>query len=204
MLLSIQEKNGPFAERVDLDRVSAVGFSLGAYTALALAGATTSLSEFDKWLQAQKIISSGPREFPDAANHIPGLREASSTFRRSWDRHGENFRDERIKSFVAMAPPPPVRAFTEDSVRAISLPVTLIVGGSDTVSPTDECASWLAGLNPRFLLKDLGNDIGHYTFLGHPTARALNEDPELFEDAEGVNRDTVHRAAIAASLNALA
>ena len=84
------------------------------------------------------------------------------------------------------------------------MPVTLIVGGSDTVSPANECAGWLIRLNPRFLLKNLGDNIGHYTFLGQPTARALDEDPELFEDAEGVNRDAVHEAAIKVSLNALA
>lgn len=203
IILSILSENEPFAGCFDLDRISAIGFSLGAYTVLTLAGAITSLSEFDKWRHRANIVAEGPREFPDVASHAPRLLEKSEAFRCSWGRHGENFRDARIRSIIAIAPPPPVRAFTEGSVRSISLPVTLIVAGSDTEAPREECADWLTSLNPRFHLHNLGSNVGHYTFLGLPTARALHESPELFEDAEGVDRAKIHNEAVAIMLNAL-
>lgn len=45
-LLTTLAAEGPFAQRLDFDNVSAVGFSLGAYTVVALAGVVTSMERY--------------------------------------------------------------------------------------------------------------------------------------------------------------
>lgn len=72
-LLSKLDSKGPFATRLDLNRVSAVGFSLGGYTVLALAGAISSMDRYACWSSAVNLFTTGPREMPDAATHIPRL-----------------------------------------------------------------------------------------------------------------------------------
>lgn len=63
---------GPFAGRLDQDRVVAAGFSLGAHTALALAGAITDMRLFAAWIDGRPGAC-GPREFPDLADRLPEL-----------------------------------------------------------------------------------------------------------------------------------
>ena len=192
VLLDALASNGPFAGLLDMRRVSAVGFSLGGYTALALAGARTSLAAFEAWRAAQGVTAGGPREFPGAADHIDGLLQTSKVFSTSWARHGRVVSDARIRSLVAIAPAPTVRAFLPASVAGISIPVTILSGGADTEAPVEQCGDWLIQQNPRFTHHNLGRDIGHYTFVDLPADPGLSETVEVFADFEGVDRRQVH------------
>lgn len=180
-------------EALDLDRVSAVGYSLGAHTALSLGGAITSMSLLVQWQNATASAVRGPREFPDLADRIPLLLERSEVFRASWARQGDDHRDPRVGAIVAIAPPPPVRALTPDSLRAIDMPVTLIAGGADAEAPASIGAEWLQATHPGFALHDVGSTVGHHAFLGLPSVIGRFECPELFTDAAGVMRSDVHR-----------
>ncbi len=203
LLLSSHAAAGFLAGRLDLNRVSAVGFSLGGYTVLALAGARTSLDAFNAWRAANSITEGGPKEFPDAADSIPALMENSAVFRSSWARHGEDFTDARIASVLAIAPAPPIRAFVPKTVSAIKVPITLITGGADVEAPTEQCADWIVSLNPHVVHHDLGQDVGHYTFLDLPANRALVGKVDIFTDRSGVERHSVHKAAISLASSSL-
>lgn len=191
-LLTILSERGPFAGRGDLDRVSAVGFSLGAHTVLALAGARTSMKRYLGWASDFPNLR-GPREMPDLASHIPSLMQASAPFRSSWARQSDSFRDERVRAAIAIAPPPPVRGFDPATVAAIGTPVTLITGEADTEAPSRDCADWLMQRNSRFRRVSVGGRVGHYTFLGFPGPAAGVGDMALFRDEAGVSRADVHR-----------
>jgi predicted dienelactone hydrolase len=180
-------------EALDLDHVSVVGYSLGAHTALSLGGAITSMSLLVQWQNASARAVSGPREFPDLADRIPLLLERSEVFRASWARQGDDHRDPRVGAIVAIAPPPPVRALTPESLRAIKVPVTLIAGGADVEAPASIGAGWLQATHPGFALHDVGSTVGHHAFLGLPSVIGRLECPELFTDAAGVMRSDVHR-----------
>ncbi len=204
VLLTSLTSSGKFAGRLDLEQISAVGFSLGAYTVLALAGAQSSLTEFETWRNENGITAGGPKEFPDLADHIPTLAKDSVAFRNSWNRHSENFTDERIKSVVAIAPPPPIRAFTAQSLAQITRPVTILTGGADLEAPAQHCADWLVQQNPAFRRYDLGRDVGHYTFLDFPADSSLVGKVDIFTDPETVDRAKIHRQAAARVVQALA
>jgi predicted dienelactone hydrolase len=191
-LLSAMERDSFLTGHLDVGRVSAVGFSLGAYAVLALAGAVTSHKQFQRWMLDNGITGGGPREMPDAARHIPELKRTSFAFRRSWTSEGRDLRDHRIRAVAAIAPPPPVRAFTAASLAAISLPVTLLTGEADSEAPTGACASWLSAQNSAFLHHSLGAEVSHYTFLDLPADREVQARNPVFADDPAVSRLEIH------------
>lgn len=202
LLLETLEKEPPFAGGLDLSRVSAVGFSLGAYAALGLAGAVTSWPRFVDWRQREAPDLAGPPEFPDAHEQIPRLLDQSPAFQASMGRDGATYRDPRVRSVVAIAAPVPVQAFTPSSVAKITVPVSLITGGADDQAPFEACSGWLQQHNPGFAHVSMGPDVGHYTFLGF--AKDPDTDLPFFKDAPGVDRGAVHAATIDRTLAALA
>jgi len=129
---------------------------------------------------------------PDAAASISRLMQTSRAFKSSWERQSDSFLDKRIQAAVAIAPPPPVRAFDPVTVASIETPMTLITGEADTEAPSRECADWLMKKNPRFSRISVGTEVGHYTFLGLPAEPPKGEDEVLFTDNAGVSRARVH------------
>jgi len=204
VLLSRLAASGPFAGRLDLSAIHAIGFSLGAYTALALAGARTSMDQYQDWVTETGQTSTGPREFPDLVSQVPHLRQSSIAFRESWSRQGNDFTEARIKSAIAIAPPPPVRAFHAASLQAITIPVTLITGEADIEAPSTICADWLVATNPHFDRISMGQDVGHYTFLGQPSGEVPEEAKFIFTDHPAVDRAAVHEAVVQTVLQKLA
>lgn len=195
VMLSSLGASGFFANRLDFDQVSAVGFSLGGYTVMALAGAQTSLEEFDDWRRANGITEGGPKEFPEAADSVPTLMVTSDAFRRSWTAHEIDYTDKRVKSVVAIAPAPPIRSFVAQSIAELQLPIVILTGGADDEAPSEHCADWLVSQNNRFQRHDLGRQVGHYTFLNFPADKSLIGKVDVFSDHENVDRHKVHEQA---------
>ncbi len=203
-LLTKLSQTGPFADRLALDRAHALGFSLGGYAALSLAGARTSVDRFLTWADETGVSDFGPREFPNLAVEFADLRRNSPSFRASWDRQGENYRDDRLRTFTAIAPAPCVQGFDKGSLLSIDRPVTLIAGEADMEAPSPHCADWLVSINPTFKRVSMGEQVGHYTFLGHPVGEVVVETEFLFRDNPGVDRSQVHEAVLEVVLSQVA
>ena len=105
----------------------------------------------------------------------------------------------RIRSVVALAPAPTVRAFDPASVRDIKVPVTLIVGEADAEAPPADGTDWLSAINPAFERLGLGAEVGHYTLLGGPGQDAPQNDT-LFKDHPSVDRSMVHNTVSLATI----
>ncbi len=125
-----------FEGRINLDRIYAVGYSLGGVTATALIGAIMIRSPFEPGANHGR----GPREFPDLVDHLPRLMEKSPIFRDSWARMSASYRDPRIKAALLQAPGRSVQGFSEDSIAAINVPTRIMVGGADALLPASR---WL-------------------------------------------------------------
>ncbi|WP_284944163.1 alpha/beta hydrolase family protein [Acidisoma cladoniae] len=191
VVLDLLAELEPFQGRLDFGKVFAAGFSLGGYTVLSLGGAITHMRLFSDWMTARGITR-GPREFPDIASHVAPLLERSRVFRASWERPSQSYRDARVKAILSCAPAPTVRAFSNESLRDLTLPVSLIVGGADTEAPAEDCAYWLDERLPNRRLVLLGPDVGHAIFLCEATALGRTADPIACLDAVGVDRRAIH------------
>ncbi|WP_299295265.1 hypothetical protein [uncultured Tateyamaria sp.] len=202
-LLSELAHHGPFANRLDTAAVTVIGFSLGAYTALALVGARTAWQRFEAWHAENGTHLEGPRECPDVMQSLPDLMANSAVFRASWDRQEADYTDPRVDCVIAIAPPPPVRAFSETSLRDIATPVHLITAQLDAEAPTEHGADWLASYNRAFVHHDMGPGVGHYTFLGLPADANLAQQIDIFTDLPGIDRADVHASTVRIILNAL-
>lgn len=179
---------------IDGSNVAVAGFSLGGYTALSMVGAITSMGLFETWRIASPHVTAGPREFPNLDQEIPKLMEKSDRFRASWERQGESYLDRRVKRCIAIAPAPPIRAFTAESLEEIKCPILVISGEADTEAPFNECSVWLSQQNAGIELHSAGKTVGHYTFLAECTNAGKSSEPDLCIDCAGVDRSIVHDA----------
>lgn len=195
-------EEGPFAGRLDLDQVTAAGFSLGGYTVLALLGAVTRVTLFEDFAREQSF-GKGPREFPDLVDRIEGLLDTSPVFRASWQRQSASALDARVKAAFACAPAPTVRGFTIASVQAITTPVAMVVGEADREAPAETCAAWLQQHLRNGTLETLPG-IGHYEFLCGGTELGQQQEPDIWRDRPGFDRRAFHAAIAALAVTFLA
>lgn len=197
-LLDHHATTGPLVGRIDLDRVTVAGFSLGGYTALALLGGFTRVPLYVEWA-GTRHFATGPREFPDIVRQIPDLLKTNPVFRISWERQSNSFHDPRIKAAFLCAPAPTVRGMTIDSLARIEVPVAMAVTGSDREAPAEFCAEWLQETLPQSRLDMLDKTAGHYVFLNECTEWGRCHLPDICVDAPGVSRRAIHdRAAVLA------
>lgn len=172
------------------ERACVVGFSAGAYTAMLLAGARVAYSQFEPGNPVKSPLR-GPREFPTLADELPQL-QTSAVFRASFERRRNDYRDTRIQAAVAIAPGRSVLGFSPDSLHAITCPVLLIGGDADATAPTVICCQPLDTRVATSTFELIRGGVNHYTFLPEGSDRGREEAPELFEDAPGLDRSSVH------------
>jgi predicted dienelactone hydrolase len=182
------------------DHAYVAGFSAGAYTAMLLMGARAEYSQFEKANPKQGPVR-GPREFPDLADKIPALMKDSAIFRQSWERRLSSFCDDRFRAALVLAPGRSVLGFSQKSLAKIRKPVRIVVGDSDEVAPSQECARWLREHVGNSELEVLGSGVGHYIFLPEPTTEGLRTAPDIFIDASGVDRRAIHDRVVASAID---
>jgi predicted dienelactone hydrolase len=177
---------------IDPQRVGAAGFSIGGYAVMELAGAQTDIS----------ILFDFCKEHPDTTScHVPEMRGMGSpkemmqavrkSSRESLARSGESFRDERVQAVFAIAPANGM-VLTDESLRAMRLPVEMVVGKTDPIADPRDNANWIH-MNVRGARETLlSGGVEHYTFLDTCTAVGKSKLGVYCADNAGVNRDAVH------------
>ena len=183
-----------FGNRIDDRRIGAAGFSLGGYTVIAAAGGRFSQSTFDGFCgSAQRDFTCEPQnEFPEAPARFALLRNSDAVVRESLRRSGASYQDRRIKAVFAIAPALG-SGFTESGLRPVNVPVHIVVGNGDVITPSRTNAQRYASLIKGARLTVLPGDVGHYTFLHECTPRGREVLP-ICRDAAGVNRWAVHES----------
>jgi predicted dienelactone hydrolase len=193
---------GAFANRLDVAKVTAVGFSLGGYTVMSILGGITDMTRFEDWDETSPLRA-GPREFPGLINQVEPLLRNSAVFRSSWEMQSASYIDHRVKNAIALAPAPTVRALTLTSLAAIARPVTIMVSGADREAPAESCAAWLNSKLPNSQISLLGHDVGHYTLLCIGTNEGRRLEPGIWADMPSVNRNEIHRKAFEIALKSI-
>lgn len=188
--LDLLLKEERIGAHLDPQRVGAAGFSLGGYTVITLAGGVIDLAELKAAYHArqQELLQDIPPEFPDRV----GLEAMAKELLEHDESHKESYRDPRVRCVVAIAPALG-EGFGREGLAGVSVPIKIIVGEADTVTPAESNGARFARFISNSELNVLDGQVGHYTFLGEGTEIGKQAHPLLCIDAPGVNRGAVHR-----------
>jgi predicted dienelactone hydrolase len=184
-----------FASRLDRARVGAVGFSLGGYTVLELAGARTTPGALEAFCASpQADATCHPPEMDLTPGGLDLRSPPSAPTAASLARAGASYRDARIKAVFAIAPAPGM-ALDPASLKEIRIPVAVLAGDADPIAPLATNALRIAGalgVTPTLL-----PGVGHYTFLDTCLASAAETLAPICKDGPGIDRAAVHARTIA-------
>lgn len=180
-LLNQLEKDSNWREKIDFDKIGMIGFSLGGYTTLALAGAELDCDTFQK--------TSLQPENEDLLT-IPELGNLASYVREIDCKNVPNsFLEKRISSFISLAPAldPFAKINQIDGSN-----VFIMRAEQDEVTPIETNASIFHQVFENSHYEILKGEIGHYIFLNvvdnYPTELNI-----FFQDAVGINRAQIHQ-----------
>jgi predicted dienelactone hydrolase len=176
---------------IDRDRIGAIGFSLGGYTVLELAGARTNLQAFTDFCHspaADAICHPPEMDRLNGAEPLPS--ELSPETKASLAGAGESYRDKRIKAAFVISTALG-KAFDAASFAEIDIPVALIGGTADVTAPVETNVKRIAQFLPKASLTLLPG-AAHYTFLNVCVPAAVERLARLCKDNPGVDRDAVH------------
>jgi predicted dienelactone hydrolase len=192
-----------FGPHVDQARIGAVGFSLGGYTVLELAGARTNLAAFERFCTsaAADAICHPPEMAKlgeDAGAKAVTHDTLSPEMKASRARSGESYRDPRVKAVFAIAPALG-EAFDQDSFDAVTIPVSLVAGENDVTAPVDTNIHRIAGLMPKAVVTMVPG-ASHYTFLDTCLPDAVERLAMICKDHPGVDRDAVPARTVAQAI----
>ena len=182
-----------FGPHIDRDRIGAAGFSLGGYTVLVLAGGQFSPEQFDKFCASPRadFTCRPPLEFRDAPRQFGALRDTDPVVRDSLARAHDSYADARIRAVFAIAPVGG-GGFVKRGLKAVRIPVELVVGAADTVAPPPANAQYFAANIKGARLTLLPGGVSHSSFLADCTPDGRSGLP-ICRDPAGVDRAAVHR-----------
>jgi predicted dienelactone hydrolase len=118
---------------IDTDQVAVTGYSSGGFTALLAAGIQMNFDSFADWCEqyAHTNELSGCDTLPFVQAEMAEIAGLDTVPDGLWPSLG----DARVDAIVALSPD--TNIFCHDSLAAASIPSLFLVGGSETVLPTD-------------------------------------------------------------------
>jgi predicted dienelactone hydrolase len=142
-----------FGDNIDQSRLFAVGYSLGGYGVLALAGARLDLRRLIDFCAANRDRSC--RYFRPV---LPGLAE------RDFTEAARDLKDTRFAGAVAIAPGF-IESCTPESLKGITIPVLIIGAGNDlNVPPPTHIYPRLPDFPPNVAYREVPH-ASHFSFM---------------------------------------
>ncbi|QCX50990.1 alpha/beta hydrolase family protein [Ralstonia pseudosolanacearum] len=167
-----------YAPFIDRQRIAAVGFSAGAYTALAVGGARPSSLALDDYCLSHTqndvlcVRYGSLRRFGVRIAREIGVRRESL----------DTSKDARARAIVAMAPPG-AALFTAQGVQGLDVPTLLMQGDHDEVLKSPNDARYLASLlGERAEYQTVPG--GHFVFASIDPAWLGNTQPNSSAEGE--------------------
>jgi predicted dienelactone hydrolase len=172
-------KDPLWSKSIDKDRIAAGGFSLGGLTALWIAGIEGDAEAFKDAMKHEARWSDWPQSVKTKANQV------------DWTQAQKSYRDPRVKAVFSIAPAMG-EGFKPQGIKQARIPVLLITGGHDIITP--------AALNANYFHTHIKDSeilkiscAEHYTFLNTCSPLGTRRFPHMCEDRSSINRHKVHR-----------
>ena len=182
-VLSQVLKDKKLGAHIDTNKIGGVGFSLGGYTQIALAGGYVDRDHNQK----QREL---PPEFPQGEETIDFAKD--SLIVNSYKTYAKQVKDDRIKAFFVMAPAIGFGFHSKTQTKTVSAPIFIIAGKGDTNTPITANALQYHELLPTSELHLFGEQVDHYVFLNEGTEFGKKILPQLTVDHPTVNRKEIH------------
>ena len=177
-----------FKAHINSNKIGIAGFSLGGYTAIALAGGIIDYDLLKEFSQTAE----GQTEF-----NIPELGDVSKLMTteiiNQGNNHFENLKDKRISAFVAMAPAIGQGFNNKKQFENINKPLLIIGAHSDERAPVATNVEHYNKLIKSSKYIELEDNIGHYIFMNEAKNGLKRAAPIIFKDKKGVNRISIHK-----------
>ncbi|MBW1295389.1 alpha/beta hydrolase family protein [Aquimarina litoralis] len=181
-------KDEKIGAKIDQSRIGGVGFSLGGYTQIALAGGYV-----DRDSNRTKLPELPP-EFPEGEEEIDF--EKDPLILASYKKYKDLVKDDRIKAFFVMTPAIGFGFHSKEQTKDIIAPIFIVAGKGDKNTPTPYNAENYHRLIKTSTLYLFDAPVGHYVFLNEGTEFGKKILPELTIDPPKVNRKAIHKETI--------
>jgi len=190
-------RDSQFGPLIDQRRIGALGFSLGGYSVITLAGGRIDRPLFQRFCASpvRDFTCSPQPEFPEAPALFQKLETSDPVVQEAIRHSGDSYRDPRIRAVFALAPVF-ASGFERKDLADIVVPVEIVVGAGDTVAPPKTNAERYAALIKGARLIEIRGRAGHYDFV--PVCNDMGRKilPErLCHDDPTVDRRQIHARA---------
>lgn len=152
-------EDATLGSRVDRRRIGAAGFSAGGATVIFLAGGILDLERLQVSARPPPPLGD---VLPQAIAEHEELAKTNAEVRRSALRAGHSYRDERVRSVFALAPAIG-EGFTRAGLGSVRIPVRIVAGRADEVTPVTSNAQRYADMIQGAELTLLPGRAGHWT-----------------------------------------
>ncbi len=152
-LAKLNTQSGAFQGKLNTDNVTAIGHSLGAYTALALVGGEVNIGELRKYCQDSVGVGQAPGDWLQcAAAKLPDQKL--------------HLADQRVKSALALNPLIG-SLFGKTGLNQVTKPVLILTGTEDSLTPslTHQLRPFTQLHGTKYLLTAIG---GTHLSIGDP------------------------------------
>lgn len=181
-------KDSKFGPAIDKSRIGAVGFSIGGYTTIALAGARLNF-------EALKNYSNTPGGKQEATlPEFPGLMDIinGNEVTKSFSKSPKRLKDDRIKAFFAISPAVGQAFIHKSQFKDIDKPLYIVDVESDRMTPYKTNALHYHQMIPQSKYLLIKGKADHYVFLGEAAEPVKKEAPVYFTDDPSVDRHAIH------------
>ncbi len=189
-------KNEEIGTKIDASRIGGVGFSLGGYTNIALAGGYVDRTVRENEKAEDREM---PAEFPETDEIIDF--ENDSLIVSSYNKYKNHVKDDRIKSFFVMAPAIGFGFHSKEQTDKITAPIFIVAGKGDLVAPVKNNAEKYHSLIQTSKIYLFDKNVGHYIFLNEPTEFGKEVAPEITIDNPTVDRKKIHEKTLELALD---
>jgi predicted dienelactone hydrolase len=183
-----------FGPHIDADQIGAAGHSSGGATVLELAGAIFDPDQIQAFCKTHQVADPNcnlPPVIRDQLEKFAELEKTDPIVEASVKRSHLPYNDPRIKAVFAMAPAIGL-GHTDASLGGIRIPVYIVAGRADDITPLETNAERFANLIPTATLTVLPGMVGHATFGSVCTPAGVKDAAWVCHDEKGVNRALVH------------
>ncbi|MCF2874084.1 MULTISPECIES: alpha/beta hydrolase family protein [unclassified Tenacibaculum] len=189
-------KDKEIGSKIDTLKIGGVGFSLGGYTNIALAGGYVDRTVRENDKEEDRKM---PPEFPKTDEIIDF--EKDSLIVSSYNKYKDVVKDKRIKSFFVMAPAIGFGFHTKKQTKSIDAPIFIVAGKGDKNTPIKNNAENYHNLIETSQLYLFDENVGHYVFLNEATEFGKKVLPEITIDKPLVDRKKIHHKTLELALD---